>query len=451
VIASAHSSERVLLIGDTDRQIYNAIAQVAPSAHVVNIATYFDAIVELSSADYTTVVASAEPIERRPEAAVQALRELAPQGRIVLFGHPTLEPLSRKMLEFGCDDYIVTPANSTELQQMFGRPPMRLAQSETTAEESDSQPTSHLHLLTNLPLAEIMLDAQLIHPQNPPGAAMQSINARIGPTMKLACVHPNRQKPDVLEGAIELTHAVRVEHDACPVLHLWIPPHEDETTARHSLTRMAQVFSKLIQLQERHTGLLKLAFRDELTGVHNGRFFKQFLSRITQKARDERFPVTLLLFDIDNFKQYNDRYGHGVGDEILRQTARLMRRSCREHDLVARISGDEFAVVFWEKEGPRQPYEPRPATAARLPATPRTVFERCRKLLASQDFAALGATGQGTLTISGGLAVFPYEAGTPEQLIELADSRLMFGAKKAGKDSLFLVGDESSSSVPPPT
>jgi len=52
--------------------------------------------------------------------------------------------------------------------------------------------------------------------------------------------------------------------------------------------------------------------------------------------------VTLLLFDIDNFKNYNDQYGHGVGDEILRQTAALMRKSCREHDLVARISGDEF-------------------------------------------------------------------------------------------------------------
>ena len=59
----------------------------------------------------------------------------------------------------------------------------------------------------------------------------------------------------------------------------------------------------------------------------------------------------MLLFDIDNFKKYNDEFGHGVGDEILRQTAG--DGDCfREHDVVARISGDEFAVVFWEKEGP---------------------------------------------------------------------------------------------------
>ena len=101
----------------------------------------------------------------------------------------------------------------------------------------------------------------------------------------------------------------------------------------------------------------RLAITDDLTGIYNGRYFRHFLARIIEKARTLRFPVTLLLFDIDNFKSYNDRYGHGVGDEILRQTAALMRRCCRPHDLVARISGDEFAVVFWEKEGPRQRFD----------------------------------------------------------------------------------------------
>ena len=74
-----------------------------------------------------------------------------------------------------------------------------------------------------------------------------------------------------------------------------------------------------------------------------------------EEARTTYLPVTLFLFDIDDFKKYNDQYGHGVGDEILRQTAKLMKKCVREHDIVARISGDEFAVVFWEKEGPRQP------------------------------------------------------------------------------------------------
>src|SRR5262249_32191751 len=148
-----------------------------------------------------------------------------------------------------------------------------------------------------------------------------------------------------------------------------------------------------------------------------------------------------------------------VGDEILRQTAALMRRSCREHDLVARISGDEFAVVFWDKEGPRlprdgavrpavpessdpRPLDQRPLGPGRPPQHPWQVFKRFKQLIASPEFAVLGNTGKGTLTISGGLAAFPWETREPEKLIELADRRLMFGAKKCGKDTLVLVGEE---------
>ena len=62
-------------------------------------------------------------------------------------------------------------------------------------------------------------------------------------------------------------------------------------------------------------------------------------------AAQDRSQVTLLVFDIDDFKLYNDKYGHGTGDEVLRETARLMLSVVREHDVVARIGGDEFVVV----------------------------------------------------------------------------------------------------------
>ncbi|HTW93461.1 MAG TPA: GGDEF domain-containing protein, partial [Tepidisphaeraceae bacterium] len=152
---------------------------------------------------------------------------------------------------------------------------------------------------------------------------------------------------------------------------------------------------------------------------------------------------TLLLFDIDNFKGYNDQYGHGVGDEILKQTAALMRRCVRDHDLVARISGDEFAVVFWEPEGPRVPRDAQkaPAIPGQPPQEPALILERFRKLLESQDFPELGAGGKGKLTISGGLAVFPYDAQDVQTLIETADKALMFGAKQSGKNKINLVGE----------
>ena len=144
--------------------------------------------------------------------------------------------------------------------------------------------------------------------------------------------------------------------------------------------------------------------------------------------------MTLLLFDIDNFKKYNDEFGHGVGDQILIQTAELMKRCTRDHDLVARISGDEFAVIFWEKDGPRQAYDG--VAHARTPSTPVQIAGRFRKLLSNKDFgefSLLGAAGKGILTVSGGMAVYPYDGRTSEELIEAADRALMFGAKRTAR------------------
>src|SRR5437016_4630553 len=124
--------------------MHSAIAQTLPAAHVTSVPGMFDAIAELCAGDYTTVLAAAEPIERRPEAAVKALRELAGDGRLLLFGNPSFEPLSRKMLDFGCDDYILKPASPAEMQQTFGAPPLRLTPSSantpsTVAAHADSE------------------------------------------------------------------------------------------------------------------------------------------------------------------------------------------------------------------------------------------------------------------------------------------------------------------------
>src|SRR4051812_6816876 len=196
--------ERILLIGDRDRGVHAALAQVLPGAEVVVVPNYFDAIAELSGQPssgagerYSTALAAAEPIERRPEAAVKALRELAGGGRLLLFGHPTLEPLSRKMLDFGCDDYVVTPVSPGEIQLMFGTPPLRLAPSSADANavasdegapgaaNADTTPQGRIALLGALPLAEIVLDAMLQHPHDAPEAAIKQINARVGPSVRL--------------------------------------------------------------------------------------------------------------------------------------------------------------------------------------------------------------------------------------------------------------------------
>jgi diguanylate cyclase (GGDEF)-like protein len=448
--------EQVLLIGDSsDRAVQGALQQALPTAQVTAVANYFDGIAELASNRYTAVLASAEPIERRPEAAVKTLRQLAGESRVILFGQPSLEPVSRKMLSFGCDDYIVTPATPGELGQIFGAPPLRL----TTAAAPDdlsplvTTPPTKASILAGLPLAEIVLDAMLHNPHGGPAAAVRQIAARIAPAMQLHYVRAGGDVPAAPDGSVALSHAVRVNSDVVATLQLALPRDEEETAARHFLAQLAHVVAKVAALEDRHVRLQKLAITDDLTGLYNARYFRHFLTAILQKAHAMRFPVTLLLFDIDGFKTYNDQFGHGVGDEILRQTATLMKRVVRDHDLVARLGGDEFAVVFWEKEGPRQPRDASGRTitvpSSRIPQTPIQIFERFKRLLAADEFNILGATGKGQLTISAAMAVYPYDAHDVNGLIEAADRELMFGAKASGKNCLRLVGQDPDDIAPP--
>ncbi|MGD0462019.1 MAG: GGDEF domain-containing protein [Tepidisphaeraceae bacterium] len=456
------SHERVLLIGDVDRQMYSTVTQALPAAQVKSVPSLFDGIAELSHEQYTTVLASVEPMERRPEAAMRTLRELSREGRLLLFGHPTLEPLSQKMMDFGCDDYLVTPITPGELLETLGAPAMRLRRNGQHASEpapvteaSSASPTSSP--LSQICLTSLVLDALLKAPQNPVAMVINQINAALPPTLNVSLAAPQADAPTPAEGMTVFSHRppdplnpAAAEPDTAPfpkAIRLSAPADHDRSTAMSFLADLAANLAKLQALHDRHTGLQRLAITDDLTGLANGRYFRQFLTKVVEKARLKRFLVTLFLFDIDNFKHYNDQYGHGGGDEILKQLANLMRRCVRDHDLVARISGDEFAVVFWDKEGPRTPREPRTHLGNRTPQEPQDILDRFRHLLSTQDFPSLGPGGKGCLTISGGLAVYPYDAQDVNKLIEAADQQLMFGAKRSGRNTIHLVGGDC---LPPP-
>jgi GGDEF domain-containing protein len=431
------ASEKILLVGDREGHVHDAIASAMTDAQIVRATNVFDGIAELHGAPFSAVVASVEPIERRPEPAVIAMRRLVGErGRVLLFGHSTLEPLSRKMLGFGCDDYFVTPADPGELRQLFSTtrktPDAELGNTDASAIDA----TGVAELIDAAALLDLALDALAAQPQASTTHLIEQLAARIPRGLTLTMLpQPKLEVPSISE-------PVRNAAGVVGHLHLLGDPHIDQPPTREAMAKLAKVVSKVAMLEERHGLMQRLAITDDLTGLYNGRYFNHFLSRILEKAKAKRFAVTLLLFDIDNFKRYNDQFGHGVGDEILRQTASLMKRCCRDHDLVARIAGDEFAVVFWEKEGPRVPRDPNLAGHSRVPSTPMIIAERFRKLLGSSEFSALGPAGKGVLTISGGMAVYPFDGQTPSELIEAADRALMFGAKKAGKNSIAIVGDE---------
>ena len=110
---------------------------------------------------------------------------------------------------------------------------------------------------------------------------------------------------------------------------------------------LEEVENKQQQLVELNGELQELATRDELTGLFNRRVFRRSLdASIDRAALFKTRSFSLLLFDIDHFKKVNDTYGHQVGDEVLKELARKLEHSIDSPDLVARIGGEEFAVIF---------------------------------------------------------------------------------------------------------
>ena len=213
------------------------------------------------------------------------------------------------------------------------------------------------------------------------------------------------------------------------------PDIQVPAAVRGKLAGLQALAGALTGQARRAESLHRLAITDFLTGAHNRRYFYHFTDRLLRRAAKEKFHVTVLLFDIDDFKRYNDTYGHATGDEILCETASLMSKVTREHDVVARIGGDEFAVLFWDAEPPRQP-------DSRHPQEVSDVAGRFLQALSRHEFASLGPEARGVLTISGGLATFPWDGRTCRDLLRHADTGLR-QAKAAGKNAIYLVGQGS--------
>jgi len=193
--------------------------------------------------------------------------------------------------------------------------------------------------------------------------------------------------------------------------------------------------------EERTRHLEKLATEDDLTGLKNRKYIWEFARQVIARAGEEDGRVTLLVFDVDNLKHYNDLYGHLAGDSILKQAAVLIRRCCRAHDAVGRIGGDEFAVVFWDD--PRRksggPRSERRSARADHPAEAIHIAKRFVRELGKAELNLLGPEGKGVLAISGGLASFPRDGSTIGELFEKAD-RALLEAKRSGKNRIYLVG-----------
>ncbi len=168
-----------------------------------------------------------------------------------------------------------------------------------------------------------------------------------------------------------------------------------------------------VKMQQRIAELERLVAIDRLTGLRNRREFDKMVKRELAFSEQQRSPVSLLLFDLDHFKQVNDRFGHAVGDDVLRSAADRLNWACRPTDLLFRWGGEEFALLT-------------PATSL---AAATMVGERLRAHLCAKPFGVVGE-----LTVSVGLA--EHKIGeTAEHWFKRVDAAL-YQAKKHGRNRL---------------
>jgi diguanylate cyclase (GGDEF)-like protein len=165
----------------------------------------------------------------------------------------------------------------------------------------------------------------------------------------------------------------------------------------------------------------RASMTDEMTGIWNYRYFRLRMDEEIQRARRFQHPLSLLLLDLDRFKQANDRYGHQHGDSILRELARRVGGNIRDVDTFARYGGEEFMLILPETDA----------------AGAMVVAEKLRAEISARPFQGGPGSTFVTVTVSIGVACHPMNGDTAVSLIRAADMAL-YRAKAAGRDRVIL-------------
>lgn len=211
--------------------------------------------------------------------------------------------------------------------------------------------------------------------------------------------------------ANQLEGRVIVAHDITE--HKWL--ENDLTFANETLTRQLEEINKLREkLQEQ-------AIRDPLTNVYNRRYLVEFLDREVARAQRDSSDLSVVIMDVDNFKQFNDTYGHRCGDMVLQMIAAFLVQHTRRGDVVCRYGGEEFVILM-------------PG------ASLETAYERAE--MWRQVFSETAIEYEGMklfATFSAGAASFPQHGLTDEAILQAAD-RALYQSKDAGKNKVTMYG-----------
>jgi diguanylate cyclase len=199
---------------------------------------------------------------------------------------------------------------------------------------------------------------------------------------------------------------------------------EMEQSNRNLETRLSASRQEITELQRNLDMVLSESLTDPLTSLANRKYFDEALVKAVAHARERSQSLSLIMSDIDHFKQFNDRYGHLTGDQVLRLVATEAKQNVKGQDIAARYGGEEFVIVL-------------PNTVLRAAIT---VAEHLRRAVMSKDLKKR-STGEslGRVTISLGVATLRND-DTPQSLIERADTCL-YAAKRNGRNRVISEAD----------
>ncbi len=208
------------------------------------------------------------------------------------------------------------------------------------------------------------------------------------------------------------------------------------TAARDALRLLAQVGGVSVHTQARYTEMKATASVDGLTGIFNKRYLTHRLAEEMHRTLDQVSVLSVFIFDVDNFKHYNDRNGHVAGDRLLRGLAKLVQENLRKDAVFGRYGGEEFLVIL-----------PETKRAQALAAA-----ENVRRAIAAHEFPFGFDQPLGVISVSGGVAECPLDGRDAATLVRAADEAL-YQAKRAGRNRVlaheptYLGGDEAQ--MPP--